>query len=64
MHILSVVGSYSTLAMALFGVFILYRSQKYKDKGMTDPWKPYLYTFLIILLIFASVEFILRTSHR
>jgi hypothetical protein len=57
-------ASYSSILMAFSVVVILYRSQQYKAKGMLDPWRPYLYTWLIAVSIFASVAFILRTSHK
>jgi hypothetical protein len=50
--------------MGLLAAVILHRSQKYKARGMSDPWRPYLYTVLILVTIFACVGFVLLTSHR
>jgi hypothetical protein len=57
-------ASYCSIFMGLFAAVILYRSEKYKAKGMSDPWRPYLYTGLILVTIFACVGFVLLTSHR
>jgi hypothetical protein len=57
-------ASYCSIFMGLLVAVVMYRSQKYKAKGMSDPWRPYLYTVLIAVTIFACVAFILRTSHK
>jgi hypothetical protein len=56
-------ASYCSIFMGLFAAVILYRSEKYKAKGMLDPWRPYLYTVMIAAAIVATAGFILRTSH-
>jgi hypothetical protein len=53
----------SILIAALIGM-TLHRSHKYRDKGMLDPWRPYLYTGLILVILLDCVAFILRTSHK
>jgi hypothetical protein len=55
-------ASYSSILMGLWVAAILYRSNKYKAKGILDPWRPYLYLGLILFTIFTCVGFI-RTSH-
>jgi hypothetical protein len=50
--------------MGLIAAVILYRSNKYKAKGLLDRWRPYLYTVMIAAAIVATAGFILRTSHR
>jgi hypothetical protein len=57
-------ASYSSILMGLLVAFILYRSKKYRAKGVLDPWRPYLYTALIAVTIFAGWGFIVLTSHR
>jgi hypothetical protein len=57
-------ASYSSILMGLIAAVILYRSNKYKAKGLLDRWRPYLYTVMIAAAIVATAGFILRTSHR
>jgi hypothetical protein len=57
-------ASYCSILLGLLVAFILYRSRKYKDKGMLDLWRPYLFAGLVFLTIFAWIGFILLITHH